>query len=565
MDLHPISSSEDEGDAPPRSSSAHTETKSPPSTTSDYVLQLFSASPVSQTTRNLKRKKTREKLNFVTLCQHVKNSTSPSLQHSNAGSSNEHEGSQSICLKNTSIEGFSSLPAASAPRCDELCSNVAKLSPQDYFHKYIPTDIIQMLTEFTNLRYLRDTGKNLCLSETETKQFIAITIIMSYLKFPRVRMYWSEQTRVPAIADIMSRDRYFLIRNNLKVRDDQIVKDTEKAEDKFWKVRPLLQSVLTGCLANEKSSEVAIDEQIITFYGHSPAKQFIKEKPDPLGLKIFVATAPDGLPLDFFVYQGLLDKINTSMVNNDTKCLDTGGRAVLRLSENLPPGCTLYMDSYFTSVHLLYGLHHRSECHGTGTITDPEDLCKPWSNVDKTYVSVNRPAAAKDTSASLGRVDFLDRVISYYRIQVRTRKWTIKVMMHFLDFSIAASWIEYRSHQKMADTPKKDILDYLAFRGKLQEYLLHVSYDSDTDTLECETGTTKKHKNNAKTAIPLNHCRTKNVLHLPEIPKPATKNRCRMPGCKSNSARIRCTTCKVFLCLQEDRQCYKLFHELKDI
>ncbi|GFT80177.1 piggyBac transposable element-derived protein 3 [Nephila pilipes] len=202
------------------------------------------------------------------------------------------------------------------------------------------------------------------------------------------------------------------------------------------------------------------------FHNHTSVRQFIKGKPNPCGLKIFVATAPDGLPLDFFIYEGSGDKIVNDSADNDIKELDTGGKVVLRLSENLPPGY----------------------------------------------------------------------------------------------FAIAASWIEYRRHKAMSSAQK---FDYLAFRIKIQEYLFHGSEESYTSEYEpSEPPTPQKRKINAKVPLPSDHLRKKQTLHLPEIPQPASKNRCRMPGCKSNSARMRCTTCKVFLCMQEDRQCFKLFHEL---
>lgn len=60
-------------------------------------------------------------------------------------------------------------------------------------------------------------------------------------------MYWSKDTRVP---DNMSRDRYFSVRNNLKQRDDVTITEEEKVKDKFWKVRLILQTVVTGYLSN---------------------------------------------------------------------------------------------------------------------------------------------------------------------------------------------------------------------------------------------------------------------------------------------------------------------------
>lgn len=566
---------------------------------------VFCSSPNSETPKRLKRRRSCK--------QSISSPSTSSFETPNVSTPKIHIQTRKSYWKSLASE-FDPLPPA--PPYIEKKTHVPVLSPEDYFRKYVPNDIIKMLTEFTNCRYLKDTGKNLYLTEEEMKHFFAITIIMSYLKFPRIRMYWTEKTRVPVIADNMSRNRYFLIRNNLKLRDDSIVEDEEKAKDKFWKVRPLLQTVLTGCLLNEKSSNVAVDEQIVPFFGHAPARQFIRGKPNPCGLKVFVATAPDGLPLDFFIYQGSGDKIISNSADDDLKELDTGGKVVLRLAENLPPGCNLYMDRYFTSIHLLDILHYKANCQGTGTLrknnipyninfkTDsemkrqgrgsvdekvrsdgqvcvvkwydnkpvvlassaqgkhPEDTCKRWSKKDKEYIFINRPSIVKNYNSYMGGVDLLDRIISYYRICARTKKWTIRVIMHFIDFAIAASWIEYRRHKAMSSEPKIDLLDYLEFRVKIQEYLFHGSEECETSEYEpSEPPTPKKRKNNAKVPLPCDHLRKKKNLHLPEIPKPASKNRCRMPGCKSNSARIRCTTCKIFLCMQEDRQCFKLYHE----
>lgn len=66
----------------------------------------------------------------------------------------------------------------------------------------------------------------------------------------------------------------FQFKTILKLRHYLTVTD----EEKFWKARPILQTVISGCLLNKKFSAVAIDEQIISFYGHAPGIQFIKGK-----------------------------------------------------------------------------------------------------------------------------------------------------------------------------------------------------------------------------------------------------------------------------------------------
>ncbi|KAJ4426856.1 hypothetical protein ANN_26655 [Periplaneta americana] len=58
---------------------------------------------------------------------------------------------------------------------------------------------------FTNMRYHTVTGKALKCTIGEMKKFISATIMM-YLGYPRIRMYWTEKTKVKAIADKITRD-----------------------------------------------------------------------------------------------------------------------------------------------------------------------------------------------------------------------------------------------------------------------------------------------------------------------------------------------------------------------
>lgn len=151
---------------------------------------------------------------------------------------------------------------------------------------------------------MTNTGKPMILTSTDISKFLGITIVMSYLKYPKIRMYWQEKTRVPQVADKMPRNKYFIIRNNLRVREYSEVCNQEKATNKYWKVAPILDAVRAGCLSNPRDEQVSMDEQMIPFWGHAATRQFVKGKPNPCGLKNFVVCSSDGLPLDFFFIPG---------------------------------------------------------------------------------------------------------------------------------------------------------------------------------------------------------------------------------------------------------------------
>lgn len=504
-------------------------------------------------------------------------------------------------------------PLPPAPDHEELRLIALNLPPQDYVSKYIPEDIFNVITDQTNRTYVEKKGRPLISNSEQTKKFFGSCIKMSIMGLPRARMYYDVRTKVHAISSILPRDLFFAIRNNLKVVYDNDVPLAERESTKFWKVNPLIKSVRTGCLLNSRTKKVAIDEQMVPFWGRCPARQVIKSKPNPCGIKIFVAAAPDGLPLDFLIYNGKGDLIVDDPMFSR---LNIGGKSVIKLLSTFPRGISVYMDRYFTSEELLDLLHSEREATGTGTLqkmripsnsklkedkimkregrgsidqsvrsdgqislvkwfdnkavllisskegVEPLDKCRRWCRKNRVFIEVDRPLVVKEYNINMGGVDFLDRLISYYRISARTRKWTVRLIMHFFDFAIAAGWIEYRRHQRSLGTPKKDVLDLMNFKEEYAEFLIHghkvVEEDSDPDYV-CTIPPPRKQP---RVAHPPDALRTKNILHIPEIPTPAKKNRCRFPGCGSNGARVQCSTCKVYLCLQENRNCFKAYHNL---
>uniref|UniRef100_A0A1B6IDW9 PiggyBac transposable element-derived protein domain-containing protein n=1 Tax=Homalodisca liturata TaxID=320908 RepID=A0A1B6IDW9_9HEMI len=447
-----------------------------------------------------------------------------------------------------------------------------------------------------------------------------MTIGMSYLKFPRIRMYWASATRVPMICETMSRERYLLLRRNLKVVDDALISDETRKSNKFWKVQPLIDTVRQACLANPRSSKVSIDEQMVPFWGSCPSRQVVRGKPNPCGLKIFVSASPDGLPLDFFLYQGAGDSITDDPACTD---LNIGGKVVMRLAETLNAGTILYIDRYFTSVYLLDLLHSERLMQATGTLdlrripkeikfksdaellragrgswdqvvrddeqicvvkwydnkpvivassnegTFPPDICHRWDKKNKVYVDVSRPSSIRNYNANMGGIDLLDRLISFYRISGRTRKWTVRVIFHLFDFALVAAWIYYRRQQQQQTTPRRDQLDSFEFRRRIAEHLVYSStsravavYELVESDQEDSDNERPKKKKKRTLPHPPPDLRTTMALHLPTIPDAEKCYRCRMPGCKSNRARFQCTTCKMHLCITKDRNCFKSYHEM---
>ncbi|GFR33551.1 piggyBac transposable element-derived protein 3 [Trichonephila clavata] len=65
---------------------------------------------------------------------------------------------------------------------------------------------------------------------------------------------------------------------------------------------------------------------------------------------------------------------------------------------------------------------------------------------NKDRADVRPPAIARSYNTYMGGFDMMDRLISYYRISTRTKKWTMRVFVYFLNMATCNAWIMYIRH-----------------------------------------------------------------------------------------------------------------------
>ncbi|KAI7790921.1 putative piggyBac transposable element-derived protein 3-like [Triplophysa rosa] len=445
-------------------------------------------------------------------------------------------------------------------------------TPIDYVSQYIDKDLIKLIVYCSNATAL-----------SGMYHFFGASILMSCVSYPQIRMYWSSAIRFPAIADKFTRDRFHKLRQSIKlVIDDDIPEDLREC-DKFWKASP---------------ESVSIDEQMIPFTGACPL---------------------EGLMLDFELYQGA-DAL-TAQVQEPGE-LGLGGLVIDRLSETLHPSTKVYCNRFFTSIKTVNRMMEKKVyLTGTGmknrvfeaveklpidkkmkkngrgisaqvTTEDgnicivkwydnkpvlmmsvvhdaqAEDTCQRWDKKKKQYVSVRRPIIVCEYNNKMGGVDLIDRMISYYRLSVRTKKWTHRMLMHFTDVALANSWLLYRRDHTERGTPRNGIMQFLEFRMEVAKTFLaqhNNSQEDSTDLSEQEDNTdhSEPKKKRFVKEVPHISVRRRANAHLPQVVNLKNAARCRAKGC-SGKTRVRCATCKVFLCLQTARNCYTVFHSKHD-
>ncbi|ENN78526.1 hypothetical protein YQE_05006, partial [Dendroctonus ponderosae] len=353
------------------------------------------------------------------------------------------------------------------------------------------------------MREVSVTGHSLETSATEIKKLFGCTMLIGIYALPRLRMFWAQNTRVPIVSDNITRNRFFKLRSRLKVVDDNMISAEEKSHDRFWKVRPLLDSIQRGCRMNERSPMVSIDEQMIPFAGQVLMKQFVRGKPNPVGLKNFVMTTPTGIPLDFYLYEGKGSSVESALLATPEK-LDVGGRMVLKLTDTLPLGVFVFTDRYFTSIPLIDFLFSRKVfLAGTimanripknaGISSDNDLKKKKRGSYDQLVRDDGKISLVKwfdnkpvNLASSCMGVEPEDRVIGKYSMRNRTNKWTIRTIFHFIDFSVAAGWLEYRENAKAAGLPRKEIMDFLDFKLSIAKSLILENQGEDDMEFEAE-------------------------------------------------------------------------------
>lgn len=101
-----------------------------------------------------------------------------------------------------------------------------------------------------------------------------------------------------------------------------------------------------------------------------------------------------------------------------------------------------------------------------------EDEVQRWNQKEKQYVKVKRPEVVKKYNKAMGGVDKLDQLISLYRIDIRSRKWTLRMISHAFDVAVVNSWLEYRRDNESKGTQPQKIMDLLEFKMNVAEVLV---------------------------------------------------------------------------------------------
>ena len=99
---------------------------------------------------------------------------------------------------------------------------------------------------------------------------------------------------------------------------------------------------------------------------------------------------------------------------------------------------------------------------------------KRWDKKTKQYLDIEQPEVIKMYNKSMGGVDKIDQLIAYYRIFIKSKKWTLRMMFHAIDMACCNSWLEYLKDCDKFKIKKKDRMDLLNFKLRLADNLINL-------------------------------------------------------------------------------------------
>lgn len=409
-----------------------------------------------------------------------------------------------------------------------LPSEICNLStPFSFFRYFFNEDIIKNIQQETNLYSVQKCpNKSISITCLEINQYIGICIMMSVVRNPSVRSYWSDIIGNNVIKECMPINRFEKIREFLHFNDNSKFLPRDHPEhDRLHKLRPLITQLQCRYSSVPKECCLSVDEQVCATKARHFLKQYLPKKPHKWGFKFFIICGVSGFAYNFEIYSG-----QENVVQDNEPDLGRSSNIVVRLCRQIErkKNYRVYFDNYFTSIPLIsylategiYSLgtiqrnritncklpsnkEMKKEKRGSnyefvGTVRDVDISVVVWKDTkvvtlassfvgklpvssverydkkQKKKVSVDSPAIIHEYNKHMGGVDLLDSLIGRHKIGIRSKKWYLRIFYHLIDLTIVNAWILYKRVIKSKvekGKTKEKILNLWEFRINISECL----------------------------------------------------------------------------------------------
>lgn len=199
----------------------------------------------------------------------------------------------------------------------------------------------------------------MCLGSDELENFFGVLLWMSLIRLHTTRRYWSPDTRIPQVADVMTLNRFEKLKRFLHFsNNNEIIKNIDK-------ITPVINQIRDACRKIPFEENLSCDEQIIPFKGRIGIKTYNPKKPHKWGYKMWVLSGISGFSYNFELFTG---KEGSTRLDSEPD-LGASSNVIVRLSRVIPDNVNhkIYYDNYFSSIPLLAFLAKRN-IHSVATV-----------------------------------------------------------------------------------------------------------------------------------------------------------------------------------------------------
>ena len=225
-------------------------------------------------------------------------------------------------------------------------------TPVAYFDLVFTPEIMQLIVEETN-RYAEQRLQHPFTAPSsqsrwepvtieEMRAFFGCMIYMGLCSLAELKDYWSKELGQERISSVFSYHRFRDIFRFLHCNDNSTALPRDNPDhDKLHKIRPvmkLLQESFNECWVPHQQNSV--DEGMIPFTGRSSIKQYMKDKPNKWGFKMWKlvdSTSAYLYAFDIYISKGAEREVGL------------GEHIVLQMAENMQAGqpWQLFFDNFF--------------------------------------------------------------------------------------------------------------------------------------------------------------------------------------------------------------------------
>uniref|UniRef100_A0A3B4BMG1 PiggyBac transposable element-derived protein domain-containing protein n=1 Tax=Periophthalmus magnuspinnatus TaxID=409849 RepID=A0A3B4BMG1_9GOBI len=379
-----------------------------------------------------------------------------------------------------------------------------------------------------------------------------------------------------------------LLRRYIHYNDNQ---QCDGSPDRFYKIRPLFEMLLKECLFIPSTYKRSVDEVMVSYKGTRAGslRQYVANKPEKWGFKVFCRASSSGIIHDLLVYQGPYTFFSVDLSEEEQE-LPLGSKVVTTLCKTIsqPRISVVFCDNYFISFDLVLSLHAnlgikyigtvRSNRIGGAHLIEDKELMKRgrgaldykstegvlavkwydnkcvtllsnacgimpltrvqrWSKDAKAKIAVQCPSLIAAYNQHMGGIDLSNMLVHLYKTPAKSQRWYFPLFGYALDLCISNSWLVYK---RDCDLLNEKPMPLKMFRLAVTHSLKQVN------------------KPAPRVGRPSSaNIRYDNYGHWPLH----TYNRGWCSLCPKGVSRWKCEKCNVFLCLIGERECFVAYHQ----